>query len=523
MKILEKSENGKVTSTIVSAGRVSTYSEPNVVKAASHGSLLNFLRKVFLPTGYPHTVSPDYTRYQVLNALQEFCSSLAGMLSSRATLEGYGVGNASASATNALLLSVLQDIFGRLMTIAAAYHFGSSLMPEAKTYRFVADLLIDAAIILDTLAPLLVSLPALASLTNTVPIPFRIYIIFFSSGFRALCGIAAGGSKTAITLHFATPVDGTLGNVGDLNAKGASSETVLSLMGMTLGTIIVPYLTSPLSTYIALVILVAAHLSINFAAVQGIVFRTLNRQRACLGWMIYRDYESARSTSGDAKNLPLHLTPSAIAKYERIFHRPDRIYDPLSGSNIGRCTIGSSLGSVFTRAKTPEKVIDIFTKEKYILWFDPACLVTLGVPNSSRNLIARPHLHIILKDGHKPGDQLKAWLHATELARILEKQNQNYRRELRDQVQRALGDGGNGQVTLATLEEPQAPEALIASTHQLIDENYSHFIQMMHKTGWATTNEKGALELVVALLTIPPESVIIDILDDEDGELKKEK
>ena len=80
-------------------------------------------------------------RYQVLNALQAFCSALAGMLSSRATLEGkvpeftrqyqfhaqlapyigYGVGNASASATDALLLSVLQDIFGRMTSMLGLF------------------------------------------------------------------------------------------------------------------------------------------------------------------------------------------------------------------------------------------------------------------------------------------------------------------------------------------------------------------------------------------------------------------
>ncbi len=85
-----------------------------------------------------------------------------------------GVGDASATATNALLLSVLQDVFGRLtskysvlelyensclghVAIIGAYHFGSSLYPEAKLYRMLADVLNDGAIVLDALSPLLVS------------------------------------------------------------------------------------------------------------------------------------------------------------------------------------------------------------------------------------------------------------------------------------------------------------------------------------------------------------------------------
>jgi hypothetical protein len=46
-----------------------------------------------------------------------------------------------------------------------------------------------------------------------------------------LCGIVAGGSKAAISLHFASPSKGK-GDIGDLNAKDASKETVLALIGM---------------------------------------------------------------------------------------------------------------------------------------------------------------------------------------------------------------------------------------------------------------------------------------------------
>jgi Vitamin B6 photo-protection and homoeostasis len=106
--------------------------------------------------------------------------------------------------------------------IYGAYTFGSSLVPEAKTYRFLADALNDAAIILDTFSPLLSS--------HSVP-GLRVSALCLSASFRALCGISAGGSKAAITLHFATPIDGT-GDVGDLNAKDSSKETVLALLGM---------------------------------------------------------------------------------------------------------------------------------------------------------------------------------------------------------------------------------------------------------------------------------------------------
>ncbi|TID15690.1 DUF647-domain-containing protein [Venturia nashicola] len=43
---------------------------------------------VFMPAGYPHSVTDDYLKYQIYDSLQAFSSSIAAMLSSRAVLEG---------------------------------------------------------------------------------------------------------------------------------------------------------------------------------------------------------------------------------------------------------------------------------------------------------------------------------------------------------------------------------------------------------------------------------------------------
>ena len=92
---------------------------------------------------------------------------------------------------------------------------------------------------LDTLSPYLASL----SLTLTYPfvVPtdhatsaLRIVALCLSGAFRALCGAVAGGSKAALTVHFATAGKRS-GDVGDLNAKDGSKETVLALLGMLVG------------------------------------------------------------------------------------------------------------------------------------------------------------------------------------------------------------------------------------------------------------------------------------------------
>lgn len=111
-----------------------------------------------------------------------------------------GVGDANASPTAALLLSVLQDSMGRVATILFAHKLGTSLEPECKMYRLAADVFNDSAMILDCLSP-------------AFPKTWRVILLSFSSVLRALCGVAAGSSKASLSAHFATQ-----GNLGELNA-----------------------------------------------------------------------------------------------------------------------------------------------------------------------------------------------------------------------------------------------------------------------------------------------------------------
>jgi len=120
---------------------------------------------------------------------------------------GVGVGDASASPTAALLLSVIQESAGRIATILFAHKLGTSLEPECKMYRLAADVFNDAAMILDCLSP-------------AFPRAIRVLVLSSSSILRALCGVAAGSSKASLSAHFAK-----WGNLGELNAV---SESVMS-------------------------------------------------------------------------------------------------------------------------------------------------------------------------------------------------------------------------------------------------------------------------------------------------------
>ncbi|OCH91267.1 DUF647-domain-containing protein [Obba rivulosa] len=442
--IQEQDEGGHITAEYLISPDLKepkTFPRSDTAQGSYRIAWRQLLSGVFLPAGYPATVSPDYLHYQIYNGLQAGCSSIASLLASRAVLEGHGVGEASASATDAMLVNVIQDVFSRLITIASGYYLGTSLFPEAKTYRLLADVFNDAAIIFDIISPLFShwSLCLVYPFIRREPGQYlRVIVLCLSGSFRALCGMVAGGSKAALTMHFAT-AGPLLGDIGDLNAKDGSKETVLALVGMLLGTFVIKHVDSGYATYAVLFILILLHLGINYVAVRGVVMRSLNRQRAAAVWASYRRHEL-----GITKHEGSMVTPEAMASQERIFADPSIVRHPLQPEKrLGHCHLGAPLSTIFLDTSRPcppsrassvprlssaqlGTILQTFEHERYILWFRHD---------------SRPHalrLAVCFKTGHQPLDRLKGWIHVQELAFVLDDNMPAAFEELHKAVQTSL-------------------------------------------------------------------------------------
>ncbi|GJE93724.1 RUS1 family protein [Phanerochaete sordida] len=492
---IQEADDHKVPREVVSVRAVGGGS------SISHG-FTRVLQGMFLPAGYPASVSSDYTRYQVLNALQGFFSSLGGLVASRAVLEGHGVGSANASATNALLLTILQDIFSRVTAILSGYYLGTALFPEAKTYRFLADIWNDIPLVLDTLSPLLshvsldfVRLPyppfLLPTLVNR-PGPWRGIALCFSGIFRSMCAVAAAGSKAALTLHFAQPDHGAAsGDISDLSAKDGSKETVLALVGMLCGSVIMPLIQTQAETYSLLAVIIVAHIWINYYAVHSVVFKSYNRQRTSILWDAFRDSEGEHRC----------LTPREVARHERIFHNAPALFrtDLRTGARrvIGTCDMGSPLASLLPCAPGTQSLLAprhacprwtgaaeqplvgallrLFADAQYVLWLDAHADPAAGT-----------HVRVVLKAGHTSRDQMHAWAHALELARARE-------------ARRAADVAG-------ILAEVRAAK-------EAVDAQFDAFLAHTHKAGWDMDAAAGGF------VTGMP--AVIEV--SADGEDKKER
>ena len=255
-------------------------------------SVARAFRAAFLPEGYPDSVTPDYAPFQFWDTCQARCSYVRGSLTTRALLEGVGVGAVGATSASATAQFVLRDMTGMLGGVLFAARVGSGLDENAKQWRFFADCINDIGMAFELAAPLFDDKSA--------------FLAFACLGSlaRALCGCAAGATRAALTQHFAAR-----GNAADLAAKEASQETATSLVGMALGLAVTRCTRdSPAARWVVFLALTVLHLWCNVRAMRSVVIRTFNRTRV----RAFCEHRRTRSAFGE-----IHMpTPENISAVE---------------------------------------------------------------------------------------------------------------------------------------------------------------------------------------------------------------
>ncbi|KAF8569070.1 hypothetical protein P879_08646 [Paragonimus westermani] len=164
---------------------------------------LTSLKSIFLPKGYPQSVSPDYAEYQIWDTIQALASSVTGALAAQALLVGVGVGNVEATILSASLSWMLKDGSGMIGKIVFVGWQGSYLDCDCKRWRFLADILNDMALLMELASP---SFPAYFTL-----------IVCAANILKSVVSVAGGATRAAVTYHQARD-----NNVADVAAKDGS-------------------------------------------------------------------------------------------------------------------------------------------------------------------------------------------------------------------------------------------------------------------------------------------------------------
>ncbi|XP_063157470.1 RUS family member 1 [Candoia aspera] len=278
-------------------------------------SLRHFFMSVFLPQGYPESVSEDYLAYQLWDTIQAFASSITGTLATQAVLRGVGVGDETSTVAAATVTWILKDGTGMLGRIAFAWSKGSKLDCDAKQWRLFADVLNDMAIFMEIVAP---AFPACFTL-----------IICTSGFFKCIVGVAGGATRAALTMHQARR-----DNMADVSAKDGSQETLVNLAGLLFSLFLIPLVVDSLHlTYAFYALFTILHVYANYQAVRAVCMETLNHARLRLVLQHYLQWEEVPSPAvinpqeplllGFRQPLkitlgtPLHTVTSSVADFQK--------------------------------------------------------------------------------------------------------------------------------------------------------------------------------------------------------------
>ncbi|EFO20648.1 hypothetical protein LOAG_07840 [Loa loa] len=218
----------------------------------------SLFRDIFMPRGYPQSVSPDYMNYQIWDTIQAFASSMSSALATEAILRGVGVGNETASTMAAAVAWLLRDGIGMLTRILFAWFYSPYLDADCKQWRLIADCFNDLAFCLDLITPIFPNL--------FMP------IVCLSSMVRGVVGVAGGATRTAVVNHQAI-----LDNVGDVAAKDGSQETLINIFALFCSLLLLPIVNGNICVWLLFCIFTFIHLYGNYRAVKSLQFRTLNQ------------------------------------------------------------------------------------------------------------------------------------------------------------------------------------------------------------------------------------------------------
>ncbi|CAF1164906.1 unnamed protein product [Adineta steineri] len=263
-------QSGQLTGRIYSTSKGIYHASSDSIKTNKHQKLtlfswfLSIFKEIFLPTGYPNTVSNDYLAYQIWDTIQAFASSITNALAFSAILEGLGVGDEKASILSATFVWLIKDGVGMLGRIMFAWFHGTGLDSNLKMWRFYADILNDLATSIDLIAPFFKQ--------------FLLPLSCLSNLCRSIVGVAGGSTRAALTQHQAIAH-----NMGDVSAKDGSQETLVNLLALFVNIVLLHTIKRDrMLVWCLYFILTTLHLYANYKAIRTLKLRTFNWNRFVL-------------------------------------------------------------------------------------------------------------------------------------------------------------------------------------------------------------------------------------------------
>jgi len=285
---------------------------------------------LFLPEGYPETVTSNYLRYTGWNIFQTFCSSALGVLSTQQLLLALGANSLTASAA---LNWVIKDGLGQLGGVVYAGTVGNKFDENPKHYKWMSSLSLNCSCGLEMLSTL-------------YPGAFLPIAALGTVG-KNVSALAGSASKAAIHLSLSKKR-----NLADLTAKSGTQATASCLFGTFFGTFL-GYTFDYSGSLVAFGVLSASHLYACYKSLDCVVLNTLNPQR--LDILLQEFKEKGRV-----------LTPEEVSEKEatvRNYKPKDLVVGKLpSNMDIEEC-MKYWEGKEYLIVEQPQKTFLVFKEE----------------------------------------------------------------------------------------------------------------------------------------------------------------
>jgi len=231
---------------------------PVRMQGASIGSgIHDTFNWLFLPAGYPESVSSDYLSYQLWDTLQGFCGYLKGIVLTLSFLKGLGVGSAEGSLDHAMLVWVCRDTTGVIAGLVAGMptftvHFSDR--SQLKFWRLVSEAVKAVAGVVEIMAAFHAP-PEVFMLMACVVIALN-----------TVAGVMGSQTRSSLVSHFART-----NNISDCAAKEGNQDRGVKVFGIPLALLLLRSVGShPSFPIIAYTVLVVAQFLLNVLAVRAL-------------------------------------------------------------------------------------------------------------------------------------------------------------------------------------------------------------------------------------------------------------
>ncbi|KAF9557832.1 hypothetical protein EC968_007414 [Mortierella alpina] len=173
---------------------------------------------VFLPKGYPESVTPNYWPFAKWQFAHNVAGSVTAVISTQSLLFAMGLGAGSIPMAAALNW-IIKDGLGQLGGVVYASFVSDKFDSEPKRFRFQATVAMQGANVLELLTPLWPgSFLVIASISNIG---------------KNMAWLASSATRAQMNKTFALR-----DNLGDITGKSGSQTTAAGLVGTGLGVVI---------------------------------------------------------------------------------------------------------------------------------------------------------------------------------------------------------------------------------------------------------------------------------------------